>query len=147
MTTRVVRTEEDRKFLYRFIATRKLPFTADITTGAHRTVEQNKLQRLWLNEAAQQLEGHTPEELRAYCKLAFGVPILRAENEAFREKYDAIVAPLPYEQRLAIMMAPLDMPVTRLMTTRQKTAFLDEISRHFAGMGVVLTNPESARAA
>jgi hypothetical protein len=76
-----------------------------------------------------------------------GVPILRAENELFCERYDAIVRPLPYEQKLAIMMEPLDLPVTRLMTTEQKTRYLDHIHKHFTDLGLELTNPEERRAA
>lgn len=144
MTQRVIKDEIDRELLYRFLATRPLPFTIDVTLGAHRSTEQNRLQRLWINEAAQQLEGHTAEELRGYCKLTFGVPILRAENEEFREKYDKVVKPLPYETKLALMMEPLDFPVTRLMTTKQKTSYLDAISKHFAEMGVKLTEPVAA---
>lgn len=141
MTTRLIKTETDRKLLYRYLATRKLPFTVDITVGKHRSVQQNSLQRMWLNEAAAQLEGQTAEELRGLCKLTIGVPILRAENEDFREKYDAVVRPLPYEAKLAIMMEPLDMPVTRLMNTDQNTRYLDGIHRLFSEQGVVLTAP------
>ena len=144
MVTRVVDSEEDRSLLLRFIKERKMPFTVDITKGKHRTVEQNRLQRLWLNEIAEQLGDQTAEELRGYCKLRFGVPILRAENETFRDCYDAVVKPLAYEQKLSIMMEPLDLPVTRLMSTEQKTRYLDAIHKHFAEQGVTLTEPVSA---
>jgi len=53
-------------------------------------VEQNRLQRAIMNEVAPQT-GQTAEEVRAYCKLTIGVPILRAENELFAQRYDAIV--------------------------------------------------------
>ena len=141
MSTRVVKTEEQRALLLRYIKEHRLPFTADIVKGERRSVEQNKLQRLWLNEIAEQLGDHTPEEVRGYCKLTIGVPILRAENEEFAAKYDAHVRPLPYPQKLAIMCEPLDMPVTRLMTTVQKTKYLDAIWRHFTEQGLVLTDP------
>jgi len=141
MATRVIKSEIDRKLLLALVAKRALPFTVDITSGKHRSVEQNKLQRLWLNEAAAQLEGQTAEELRGLCKLTIGVPILRAENDDFREKYDAVVRPLPYEAKLAIMQEPLDLPVTRLMNTDQKTRYLDGIAKMFAEQGVVLTEP------
>jgi hypothetical protein len=104
-------------------------------------VQQNKLQRLWLNEIAEQLGDQSAEEVRGYCKLTIGVPILRAENETFRERYDLIVKPLPYEQKLALMMEPLDFPITRLMTTKQATAYLDGVHRHFSEKGIVLTDP------
>ena len=142
MTTRVIKTEVDRALLLRFVKEHKLPFTVDITKGKRRSVEQNRLQRLWLNEIAEQLGDRTAEEVRGECKLIFGVPILRAENETFRIAYDAVVRPLPYPQKLAIMMEPLDMPVTRLMTTDQKTRYLDRLCQHFLEQGVVLTDPE-----
>lgn len=143
MTSLVIDSESDRQYLARLVAGRKLPFTVDITKGKRRTVEQNRLQRLWMNEISEQLGDRTPEEARGYCKLTLGVPILRAENEAFREKYDAHVKGLPYDQKLALMMEPLDMPVTRLMTTAQKTAYLDAVFKHFAEQGVILTVPEA----
>lgn len=144
MTTRSVRTEDQRALLLRYIAGLKLPFTADVATGKRRTVEQNKLQRLLVNQIAEQLGDRTAEEVRGECKLELGVPILRAENESFRERYDAVVRPLPYEQKLAIMMEPLDLPVTRLMTTAQKTQYIDAIYRKYSELGCDLTVPEAA---
>lgn len=141
MVQRVIKTEHDLKMLGTFLSQRKRPFTVDIASGKHRTTEQNHLQRLWLNEAAEQLGDRTPEELRAFCKLTLGVPILRNENEDFREKYDAVVKGLPYETKLAIMSEPLDLPVTRLMKTDQKTRYLDAMFRFFSEQGVVLTIP------
>lgn len=138
---RIVETEYDRKQFIRFLEGRKLPFTVSLMDGKHRTNDQNRLQRKWVNEIAEQLGDQTPEEVRGYCKLAFGVPLLRNENEVFRISYDKIVKPLPYEQKLALMMEPFDFGVTRIMTTRQKTAYLDSIYRHFTGQGLVLTNP------
>jgi len=141
MVSRIIRNDSDLSLLVRFLRLQKRPFTVDITKGKHRTVEQNRLQRLWLNEIAEQLGDNTPEEVRGYCKLTMGVPILRAESEAFRARYDAVVKPLGYEQKLALMMEPLDLPVTRLMSTEQKTRYLDAIVRHFGEQGVRLTQP------
>lgn len=145
MADRIVENEYQRKMLVRFIEGHKLPFTATVTAGKHRTTRQNKLQRKWMTEIAEQRGDITANEVRAYCKLTIGVPILRAENEAFRERYDAIVRPLPYEQKISIMMEPLDMPVTRIMTTKQKTAYLDAVFRHFSEQGIVLTVPPDDR--
>lgn len=141
MTTRFLETDHDRRMLLRFIESQPLPLTVSLTKGGKRSLRQNKLQRLWLNEIAEQLGDQTPEEVRGYCKLTLGVPILRAENDAFRERYDSIVRPLPYEQKLALMMEPLDFPISRLMTTKQATAYLDGVHRHFSEKGVVLTDP------
>lgn len=139
--TRFIDDEYDRRMLVRFIESQPLPLTVSLTTGGKRSLRQNKLQRLWLKEIAEQLGDQSPEEVRGYCKLTIGVPILRAENDTFRERYDAIVRPLPYEQKLALMMEPLDFPITRLMTTKQATAYLDGVHRHFSDKGIVLTDP------
>lgn len=143
MTERVVRDDVDKKLLLKFLEGQKPPFVVSIVKGKPRTVKQNKLQWLLLNEIAEQLGDRTAEEVRGYCKLTIGVPILRAENDAFRDRYDAVVKPLSYQQKLAIMSEPLDMPITRMMTTDQKTRYLDGIYRHFCEQGLVLTVPKN----
>jgi hypothetical protein len=145
--SRVVDNEYERKMLIKRIEQQKLPFTVEIAAGKHRTTEQNRLQRLWVNEIAQQRGDITPEEARGYCKLHFGVPILRNDNEEFCRQYDEIVRPLPYEMKLRLMMVPFDFGVTRLMNTKQKTAYLDEVLKHFTAEGVVLTIPDEMRSA
>lgn len=140
--SRIVENEQNRGMLIKFIQSKKLPFVATITDGRGRTTKQNKLQRKWMTEVSEQLGDCTPEEVRAYCKLAIGVPILRAENEAFRIKYDEVVKPLPYATKLAIMAEPLDMPITRLMTTAQKKKYLDQVFKHYSEQGLVLTMPK-----
>ena len=142
MSTRFLETDQDRRTLIRFLEAQPLPMVVSVSKGGKRTLQQNKLQRLWINEIAEQLGDQTPEEVRGYCKLTIGVPILRDENEAFRERYDAIVKPLPYEQKLALMMEPLDFPVTRLLSTAQHTRYLDGILKHFSERGIALTIPE-----
>ncbi|HKJ75039.1 MAG TPA: hypothetical protein VKA19_13070 [Alphaproteobacteria bacterium] len=142
MPTRVVKSQYGRERLIDYLREQPLPLTVTVAKGAQRSIRQNRLQRLWINEIAEQWNRQeTPEEIRGYCKLTIGVPLLRHENEAFRQQYDAIVRPLPYEQKLAVMMEPLDLPITRIMTSRQKTKYLDGVYRHFVEQGVVLTLP------
>ena len=142
---RVIRTEQDRRDLINLIKSREFDFTVKILKGIHRTPKQNKLQRKWMLEAEDQLCDMTAEEYRGYCKLHFGVPILRNENEDFCEKYDKHIRPLSYETKIACMMVPLDFPVTRLMDTKQKTTYLDAVFVHFTGLGVKLTVPRSEK--
>lgn len=142
MTYRTLTTEADRESMVTFLQSQKLPMTVSVTKGKKRSVEQNRLQRLWMNEVSEQLGDQTPEEVRGYCKLTIGVPLLRAENEAFAEAYDKHVKPLPYETKLACMMEPLDFPVTRLMTTDQHSRYLDAVLMHWLGQGMKLTLPE-----
>lgn len=143
MTSRSVETDIQRAMLIRLIEARTLPFTVEIVDGRRRSSEQNRLQRQWINEIAEQLGDRTPEEVRAECKLRFGVPILRAESEIFRKKYDRLIKSMPYETKLELMAEPMDFPITRLMNVKQKTQYLDAIQRHYAEQGVVLTQPES----
>lgn len=142
---RIVDTEQARDMLVKFIMGKKLPITVSIADGKHRTNDQNHLQRKWVLEVSAQLGDRTPEEVRGYCKLHFGVPILRNENDVFKREYDAVIMPLPYEHKLKLMMVPFDFGVTRIMTTRQKTAYLDAVHRHFSEQGVILTNPEDMK--
>jgi hypothetical protein len=142
MASRLIKSEDDRKILIKRIERQKLPFTATIEYGKTRTWRQNRLQRLWLNEIAEQLGDVTPEEVRGLVKLKHGVPLLRAENPAFCAKYDRLIKPLPYEVKLEYMMEPLDFPITRLMKTDQKTRYLDSILKEYSEQGVVLTIPE-----
>lgn len=147
MTTvnRSVETEHERTMAIRLLEARAVPFTLSLTDGKHRSTSQNRLQHMWMSEIAQQKGDMTPAEVRAYCKLTIGVPLLRAENEAFREGYDRTVRPLSYEQKIQLMGEPLDLPVTRLMTTKQKTQYLDAIAKHFGEQGIILTMPEDMR--
>lgn len=142
MATRTVTNQQQLDSLIALLRARDLPFTASIAAGKGRSAEQNRLQRRWMLEAAEQLGTDTAEGFRGYCKLHFGVAILKAENEHFAAEYDAVIRPLPYEQKLRLMMVPFDFGVTRQMTTKQKTQYLDAVAAHFRGLGVVLTMPE-----
>lgn len=147
MTERVLNTEHDRQLWITFLAGKKLPLTVSATDGRHRSVEQNKLQRLWCNEIAEQLGDHTPEDVRAISKLEIAVPILRAEDEEFCAAYDSAIKGLPYETKLACMKEPIDLPVTRRMNVSQKKRFLDEMHRYWSEKGLQLTDPDPMRRA
>lgn len=141
-----VKNEEDRELLLSFVKNMDAPFTVDIEKGIRekRSNDQNRLQRLWVNEAEQQGD-MTAEEYRAYCKLHFGVPLLRNENETFAELYDEKVRDrmpaFSYEQKLEFMAIPWDMHVTRLMTIKQHDKHLNMMHNHFTSLGMILTIP------
>ena len=146
MTTRVVTNEFEREALITFIRSRPLPITVEVAKGKRRSVAQNRRQRYLINEIAEQTY-QTAEEVRAYCKLTVGVPILRASSELFAEKYDRLIKPLPYEAKLEMMAEPIDFPVSRLLNTKQTTEYLDEIARRFSEQGVVFSEDEDRAAA
>ena len=141
MTRRIVETEYERRQVIRFIEGHKLPMTIGIEAIGKRSARQNRLNRQWMLDIAGQIEGWSAEYTRGYCKLHFGIPILRADDEEFCREYDALVRPLPYEHKLKLMMVPFDFGVTRRMTTKQQTAYLDAVHRHFSEQGVALTDP------
>jgi hypothetical protein len=145
MPIRYVETEYDRTMLIRYVEQHPLPLSVDIQKERHRTTRQNRLQRQWMNDIAGQTQGHDAEYWRGYCKLHFGVPIMRAVSEAFQAIYDEVIRPLPYEHKLKIMCVPIDLAVTRDMNSKQMTAYLDAVQQHFAEQGIVLTDPEAMR--
>lgn len=140
MASIAIRTEHDRKMAIKRLENCELPSTMNLTKGAPRSLDQNNLQQMWNMELSQQGD-MTFEEYRAYNKLHFGVPILR-QNTDFRQQYDNIVRPLPYEQKLEIMKAPIDFPVTRLMLIKEHKQFLDDIYVYWTGKGYQLTDPQ-----
>jgi hypothetical protein len=145
MATKVLRSADDIDALARMIGARtKYPLTVTITQGDPRRGKQNRLSQRWFTDISRQKEDETHEEVRAYCKLHFGVPILRAENEAFRQSYDRTMRPLDYETKLEAMKE-MDLPVTRLMTAKQMRAFMDEMQRYWGNRGFRLTDPEALK--
>lgn len=144
MPTKVIREPGHIDALSIILGGRKLPLTVTWAQGATRSAAQNRLAQRWFQDIATQLGDRTHEEVRAECKLTIGVPILRAENEAFRLSYDRTMKHLPYEEKLAAIIA-FDLPVTRLMTTKQMTEFMGQMQRHWSGQGVRLTDPESLK--
>jgi len=144
MPTKIIRDPIHVEALANMLRGRKLPITVTWTQGAPRSTAQNRLAQRWFTDIATQLGDQTHEDVRAECKLRFGVPILRAENEAFRLSYDRVLKALPYEEKLAAIKA-FDLPVTRLMTVKQMTAFMDEMQRHWTTQSVRLTDPEALK--
>ena len=144
MPTRIIREPRHVDALADLLRGRKLPLTVSWSQGAPRTGARNRLAQRWFTDIATQLGDRTHEEARAECKLMFGVPILRAENEAFRLSYDRVLKRLPYEEKLAAVMA-FDLPVTRMMTLKQMSAFIDAMERHWRAQGVHLTDPAALK--
>ena len=115
MPTKIIREPGHVEALANMMRGRRLPITVTWTQGAPRSTAQNRLAQRWFTDIATQLGDQTHEDVRAECKLRFGVPILRAENEAFRLSYDRVIKSLTYEPNLEEVKA-FDLPLTRLMT-------------------------------
>lgn len=141
MPHRAIRTQRDLDDAVKLLAALKLPFRLQWADGLDRSLEQNKLQFKWANEAAQQRGDCTFEEVRSEWKLRHGVPIRRRDDAEFCEVYDAILKPLSYADKLRLM--PM-FTVTSEMTTPQMQEYLDTINRECAEQGIRLTQPEGA---
>ncbi len=139
MTTRVIETEGDLASLNLLLAGYGRPFTISISAGKKRSTEQNRLGRALINIISEQLGDRPPEEVRGECKLTIGVPILRAASDLYMHDYDEVLKPLDTELKIKLMQEPFDMAVTRRMTVKQKTEYLDGIMKEYGYRGVVFT--------
>ena len=114
-------------------------FTVNAKFGKKRSLDQNAMSHAWYLQVANELRENTAVEVKRYCKLHFGVPILRAENDDFRTSYDAVIRPLDYEKKLLAMDI---LPVTSLMTTLQLSQYCEAVQMHYIDKGVQLEFPE-----
>lgn len=145
MPSRVLKTNDDARMLARFfISMNDLPVTVAWTKGVKRTNPQNRLAHDWYKQIAEQRGDTDAEWVKAECKLRYGVPILRRENEAWCAEYDDMLKPLPYEMKLRLIRF-VDLPVTRHMTTKMQSEYMDTIAREYRSMGFILTDPEARK--
>jgi hypothetical protein len=138
VVTRTIKNTDDLALLHIYLDGRKLPLTVDITEGRDRSSEQNRLAFKWYVEISEQT-GEDREDVRARCKLEYGIPILR-EIEKFRATYDRLIKSMSYEDKIDLIKAT-DMPVTRLLKVEQMSRFLDVVFRAHAEHGIALTIP------
>jgi len=144
MPTKVIREPAHVDALAKMLAGRKLPITVSWVQGASRTGLQNALAFRWYADIARQLGDQTAQQVRAECKATFAAPILCADSEAFRLTWDALKARFSYEALLDIVEVT-ELPMTRDMTVKQMTAFMDAMHKHWTGQGVRLTDPEALK--
>ena len=101
----------------------------DVRAHKNRSVEQNALSHAWYRQVAVTEKEYTEDEIKCFCKLRYGAPILRAEDADFNEVC-VVLDRLPYEERLKIMRR---IPVTSEMSTEQMSAYLERVQQHYAG--------------
>lgn len=124
----------DRKFL-----------TLSVKAGKGRSLDQNAISHAWYAQVARELREDDERGVKRYCKLHFGVPLLRAEDEEFREAYDRVLRPrLSYEEKLEAMDI---LPVTSRMTTKQLSRYMEDVRAHYVARGVQLEFPVVKEAA
>lgn len=110
--------------------------------GKNRTLDQNALWFALYQRIAEMTSIGDVEDARRYCKLHFGVPIMRADCQEFRDGWNRLFLHLPYEQKLDLMgpcslFGPDGFPVTRLFNRAQGILYTDRIVDEFSAKGVV----------
>lgn len=109
-----------------------------IKTGQDRSLPQNAITHAWYGQIARELREDDELGWKCYCKLHHGVPILRTEDDEFRDTYDFGVKGLTYEQKLKVMRF---FQVTSLMTKEQLSKYAEAVQADFARRGVLLEFP------
>ena len=113
-----------------------------IKTGKDRSLDQNSISHAWYEQISRELREETPLGVKNFCKLNYGVPILRADNEEFRQQYDTVLKPLSYDKKLLAMNF---LPVTSLMNKAQLSQYLEAMQAAYADK-VKLEFPEQEAA-
>ena len=140
MPTKIIRDHGHITYLADMLGKLKLPLTVSWAAGASRSGQQNRLAFRWYQDISMQLGDRDVETVRADCKVTFVVPILSADDDAFRADWDRSIGRFTYEGQREIVKR-LQIPVTSLMKVAQMTAYLDAVHGVYAPQGVRLTDP------
>ena len=109
----------------------------DITIhGEKRSGPQNNMQYAWYSEIAK-FEQQTAREIRGFCKLEFGIPILRDEPSFDKYWCKYWESRYTYEELLFLLGGEM-VSVTRLFNKAQETRYLNDIQFFYANKGLIL---------
>ena len=134
----LLHTELDKLEAIQLISECRMPKRMTIDEPKeNRRLKQNRLAFKWYNELGKQT-GEGKEHWRNYCKLTYGIPILR-EDEDVDAQFIKILDPLPYQSRLDAMEY---MDVTSLMSVKQFAEYLTDVDLASTAAGFHLTHPD-----
>lgn len=113
--------------------------------GKDRTLDQNALWFALYQRIADMTQIGDVEDVRRYCKLHLGVPIMRRDCDDFRRGWNQVFLHLEYEQKLELMgecslFGPDGFPVTRLFNRQQGIEYTNRIVDEFTSKGVVFAD-------
>lgn len=103
-----------------------------------RSLDQNAMFHALYKQIAEQKQDESMNDITRFCKLHYGVPILRASSEKFRDMYDRVIKGHDYETKLEMMEF---LPVTRLFNKEQGSVYIDTIIQKFSQQGLSLLHP------
>lgn len=144
MPTKVIRDPAHIDALADILRGRKFPLTVSWSQGDSRSQQQQRLSFRWYQDVARQLGDQDSEDVRADCKVTFGIPILSAGDDAFRRDWARSIGRFGHEGQREIVKR-LQVPVTSLMKVAQMTAYLDAMQRRYLAQGIRLTDPDALK--
>ena len=100
-----------------------------------RNLDQNSLIRVLYRKISAAVEDMSLVDVIRFCKLHFGVPILRSDSEKFRGMYDKVIKRHDHETKLLMMDY---LPVTSTMTKEQASEYIDSIIEHYSKAGIYI---------
>ena len=111
-----------------------------IKPGRDSPLDQTALWFACYKRISQVLNWHI-DEARRYCKLHFGVPLMRNECQDFRKSWNELLLHLSYEKKLELMganplLGPDGFPVTRLFNRAQGIEYTNRVVDGFREQGV-----------
>ncbi len=100
-----------------------------------RSLEQNALWAVWYSQIAKHM-GQTVIEAKSFCKLHFGIPLLREQDAEFKLLYDGqIKKNITYEAKLKLMEL---IKVSSLLSKHNGKKYQSAIQQHFSENGLIL---------
>ena len=143
MKTIRVLSEQEAQRVASMITGLPLPFTITIGAGDTRTLSQNALIHKWFGQIAAHYGDMTAMQVKGECHVAYGVPI-RRRDPVWSRVWERMFDGLTYEQQCFLFERGI-LAMTREMTVKQLTEYMDAMQAHYRAEGVPLTDPEALK--
>ena len=124
-----------------FVACAEQPFVLTFAKDRDRTSAQNRLLHKWFAEIAKQKGDETAADVKAFCNLTYGRPILDRDDEEWRAAFGYIFDQLNHAAKIKAIRV-LDIPFTRKMRVEQLSEYMDQMGKDYREAGFRLTDPE-----
>jgi len=108
-----------------------------------RSKNQNSMIYALYGQIAIQMDDQSTLDVRRFCKLHYGVGILKSVDPDFCEFYDRAIKKMSYEDKL-FLMGHMDITSADGFKKPQATEYIDEIIREYSKQGISLINPNEA---
>lgn len=135
----ILRDEHQRAIALDDLRTAALPARMELEDARGRSLDQNSLQHMWYGEIAEQRGDCNADDVKAECKLFFGVRILRRDDEVFDQFYRESVKPRDYEWKLKAVRFLVS---TRDFSKSQAREYMDAMQEWARERGWRLTDPD-----